>query len=90
MDRKTLHVELEFLGEEEVRKRLAEGGWVAGNDWVEDWLRLQEWRRASSISRSARREARIALVNSIIATICAISAIIISVKATSIQFIVSP
>ena len=87
MDINELHAELESLGEEEVRRRLSEGGWVAVNDWVEDWLRFQRWRNERSIAKSARRSARVALINSIIATICAISAIIISSKTTIIQFI---
>ena len=87
MDVKEPHAELESLGEEEVRRRLSEGGWVAGNDWVEDWLRFQRWRNDSSTAKSARLEARIALVNSIIAMMFAAIATISANKETIVQVI---
>ncbi len=90
MDRKELHAELESLGEEEVRRRLSEGGWVAVNDWAEDWLRFQCWKRIQSTSLRADRRSRLALYNSIFATIIAMIAMIWSARDMIVQFIAVP
>ncbi len=88
MDRKSFHLELEALGEEEVRRRVSTGFWTVGGDWAEEWLRLKDWEKSRSQRASERRHRISTITLSAIAIM--LSGIAISDKIAEItsQFIV--
>jgi hypothetical protein len=58
-----LRRELEAIGENKVRSKLATGTWHSDKQLiVEEWLRDQDKRRADNTSAEAKRRANIALV----------------------------